>query len=162
MSISYQNGRRALWAFFAVGVVATIALLAGLIMPSHAAVGRTDLRLAHGHVEIARSSHPLSWGLDCWALSVPGGIGGLKLDSASRWWPNHQNGIMSMGSGPGSTILTLDSYFVPLAPIALGSLLIAQFFKWRFPKRMQPGLCKTCGYDLGGLKPGAKCPECGR
>jgi hypothetical protein len=162
MSISYQTGRRALWLFGAIGIVATLALLMGLAHPVAASGGRWGIRLVSSNLEVAHGSSDLTRGLNCWTMSVPGSFGGINLDSASRWWPNHQNGIMSIGAGPGATILTLDSYFVPLAPIATGSLLIAMVFKWRFPKRTQPGLCKICGYDLSGLRAGAPCPECGR
>jgi hypothetical protein len=39
-------------------------------------------------------------------------------------------------------------------------LLVLGYLAWRTrPRRILPGHCHHCGYDLGGINP---CPECGR
>ncbi len=44
-------------------------------------------------------------------------------------------------------------------PIVIGALIL-----WAVPKRIHPfpaHACQSCGYDLRGLEPATKCPECG-
>jgi len=49
--------------------------------------------------------------------------------------------------------------FVPLAPAIL-VLAVASALLWRRDRRIRPGHCLKCGYDLTGNVSGV-CPECG-
>ena len=49
---------------------------------------------------------------------------------------------------------------IPLYPYFLATILLTAFLWWRDRRRIPPGHCQTCGYDLTGNVSG-RCPECG-
>lgn len=48
---------------------------------------------------------------------------------------------------------------VPLWVFPIGFVALGVWAWW--PRHFGPGRCERCGYDLAGLGPGMRCPECG-
>jgi hypothetical protein len=64
-------------------------------------------------------------------------------------------GLPAVYSAPG----WLDVY-VPLWLLLLATGVPTALLFWRDRRRIPPGHCQTCGYDLTGNVSG-RCPECG-
>ena len=67
----------------------------------------------------------------------------------------------SEGSRMGVTYGKWIEIGIPLWFVMLVSATPAILIWWR-TRRVPPGLCRNCRYDLAGLKEGAVCPECGK
>ncbi|MEQ9095994.1 MAG: hypothetical protein RIE32_06995 [Phycisphaerales bacterium] len=90
---------------------------------------------------------------------------GLELWRGSPHNPGW--GLVPIEFGPA------DRFALPLLPIWPGFAIntgfyaLLLFIAWRLPGvlrravRRRRGRCAACGYDRGGLDPGAACPECG-
>jgi len=48
-----------------------------------------------------------------------------------------------------------------LLPLGIWPLATWSFRRGRLWRRNRRGWCRQCGYDLQGVQPGARCPECG-
>lgn len=89
---------------------------------------------------------------------------------AVRWKDEPRTGVMRCRfagparygeleySGFGTPVSTMFfPLWVPWGAVASGWAVLA----WRDLRRVPPGHCRGCGYDLSGLASGAACPECG-
>jgi hypothetical protein len=62
---------------------------------------------------------------------------------------------------PGQWCSTVGAPVWVLLPPAIWPLAAWAFRRGRLWRRNRCGWCRHCGYDLQGVQPGARCPECG-
>ena len=84
------------------------------------------------------------------------GVNIIRAQLNWAWLPyNHSWHVMFATSVQSRTV------FVPCWIPFLCVTLPTSILYWRDHRRIQPGHCKKCGYDLTGNVSG-RCPECGR
>lgn len=81
------------------------------------------------------------------------GLVALGPDAQIHWWVMFQ-----MTQMPGLRATTLE---IPLWLVALFVAVPTAFLWWRDRAVLGPGKCQTCGYELGAIISGTRCPECG-
>ncbi|MFH1419849.1 MAG: hypothetical protein ABII12_16365 [Planctomycetota bacterium] len=75
-----------------------------------------------------------------------------------RWWPMARTYTPPV---PALGAPAVQSYYwLPLWPVFVIIAIPTAFLCWRDRRRIPPGHCEKCGYDLTGNESG-KCPECG-
>jgi hypothetical protein len=90
------------------------------------------------------------------AAWVPGPFPGGNGSSDLVKWRPMWNGALDTTFNRYVWIVTVPIW-IPL--FGLASL---SFFAWaRYLRRLRPGCCPKCGYQLAGLQQGSVCPECG-
>jgi hypothetical protein len=84
--------------------------------------------------------------------------------AGSKWqqqWSGWRFGYESGFAGL-SGFSTITSHSVPFWPLVVAGVAgVAWDWRAEARARRRTGLCAACGYDRHGLKPDAKCPECG-
>ncbi len=155
-------GRRVLrcgmWAALGASVLIGGALALGLARPTWRGSGGLVVGVTSGRLEIARSDGALARQGNAWAVSCPQGMASILVGPESWWRPT--SGAGRVGLGMPTATLTLRVDYVPLWPWLALSVLASGLLWWRAGRRVLPGHCRECGYDLRGLS-GDKCPECG-
>jgi hypothetical protein len=145
-----------MWVSVAAAAVLAGALALSLTRPSWMGRSGVVVGVTSGRLEIARSDGDLTRQGIAWAISCPEGMASVLIGPESWWRPTENAARMTLGT----TALTLRVNYVPLWPLLVLSLG-AGGVCWRLAgKRVKPGHCAACGYDLTGLKTG-RCPECG-
>jgi hypothetical protein len=95
-------------------------------------------------------------GCDTWRIPrpIPGRTGGFAPPKVSSPWEVRW-------SRPGEPPFVVIPLWIPVGTFGLASLpaLISVI---RALRRFKQGQCPSCGYDLTGLVPGDRCPECGK
>jgi hypothetical protein len=76
-----------------------------------------------------------------------------EMMHVGRWWPE----AINVGPGNFTKYYVFVPIWMPLVAFAVPSALAW----WRHARRVRPGQCKTCRYNLAGLATGTLCPECG-
>lgn len=66
----------------------------------------------------------------------------------------------TLEKGPGVFGVVVPHWFLAGATASMGLLSFCLRRRWR-TRRVPPGCCSTCGYDLRAHSPGQKCPKCG-
>ena len=81
-----------------------------------------------------------------------------------RAWilPQSANGRVVTYRDFSMTLHPLLALGVPIWFCTLVVTLPTAYLWWRDRRDKSRGHCAKCGYDLTGLAPGSKCPECGR
>ena len=102
-------------------------------------------------------------------LRMPISRGEPNVTTTYRWRvENH--GFLHRGGGTGPYALWLNWHFKSWSsvwfveiPVWMLLLVVAgpTVWLWRTERRVRPGHCPNCGYDLRGLN-GGVCPECGK
>ena len=78
-----------------------------------------------------------------------------REDQSRRAVPS--TGLFTQPGVAGGTATVLG-VVLPLGLLAADAYLL---LGWRHAARLRKGCCPQCGYDLRGLPPDRKCPECG-
>ena len=133
------------WGGLSVSVLLAVGWAVSLTMTVLASIGRLQVALVGGGVAGVVMVDPsfTEFGTQ-FALLAPASI---------RWLP--EGHLIPRGGGPASGF-TADVPFWCLFPIAV----IPTVILWRRDRRIPPGHCQTCGYDLTGNTTGV-CSECG-
>ena len=71
------------------------------------------------------------------------------FEDSFNWW-FERNGIYGVGW-----------ILVPIWTIGVAAAIPTAWLWWSDRRARGSGFCQACGYDLGGLRAGAVCPECG-
>jgi len=79
----------------------------------------------------------------------------VPTSSELSWRPRQEDGILSWYGGCGSGHTRYTPLWLLFAAAAAPTALL-----WVAGRRMAPGCCRKCGYNLTGNVSG-RCPECG-
>ncbi len=160
--MSRRVKRMGMWFCAACAFVLTGMFVFCLAYHAWAAHGKIAVGLFHGNAEIAWSDANLKRQSIAYNLSYPEGNASILVAPGSVWRPTVERASVGVGSTAGpTTMYALSVLYVPLWPWAVLFALAAGGL-WRAAgRRIAPGHCAACGYDLRGLR-GEKCPECGR
>jgi len=82
--------------------------------------------------------------------------GGMWQTGGIRWRP--QRAKRTMTNGP--LVIRVDGVFIPIWSVGLLGMIAVTGLWWSRPRRLEAGICSTCGYSLSGLAV-TTCPECG-
>jgi hypothetical protein len=145
-----------MWVSLAAAVVLGAAMALSFARPSWAGGGGVLVGVTTGRLEIARSDGDLSRQGIAWAVNCPEGMASILIGPESWWRPTGSAARVTLGT----TAISLRVTYVPLWPLLVLGLGAGGACWWRAGKRVKPGHCAACGYDLGGLSSG-RCPECG-
>lgn len=155
--------RAGMWACLVCSLILGALLTLSLAHSTWLSGTRTVGGVTAGRIEIGHSSGKLSRQSIAWGLQNPGGYSSILTAPGSVWRPSTAQASMTMSfgsGGPPATTQTLWVLYIPLWPwltIASASTLAL----WRLAgRRVLPGHCPRCNYDLRGLTTG-RCPECG-
>jgi hypothetical protein len=157
-----KHGRRAIWWVWPA--VAAALLFAGLVIgawrPVWSGRARVVIGLIDGRIEIAWGTVPISRAGVAWKVAVPSMTAHLVCAPSSSWRPSTSHASAAVGPAQAMTRYPVRVVYVPLWPWA-GLFLAGAAGMWLWaPRRVKPGVCRGCGYDLAGLT-GKTCPECG-
>jgi hypothetical protein len=112
-----------------------------------------DLVLDHGCIEVYRN-------LSKRAYTIPGWQVQLRSDVSLGWLPAYRQYDNTWGTPPARIVKTSEVISIPLwIPLLLVATPGALLW-WRDRRRIPPGHCRKCGYNLTGNVSGV-CPECG-
>jgi len=88
-------------------------------------------------------------------------IDGTPLTFDAQWgWSGITAGQFATCTAVWGPRTTAKSQFWAIWPMLVGVALPSVTLFFLIPKRIPPGHCQTCGYDLTGNVSG-RCPECG-
>jgi hypothetical protein len=147
---------------WSLAIVSSGLLIWGITHPAWYCRGGLAMGVNRGRVEIARSSGAISRAPIAWDIQGPQGYASILVGPVSMWRPSSSSA--AIGTSPNSApapLFTLTVVYLPLWPWALLTIGVAGGLSWRWMRRVEPGHCGACGYDLRGL-PAGRCPECGR
>lgn len=151
--------RIGMWAALGVSVLLGAAVAVGVARPTWVGRGQVVVGVTAGRLEVARTTGiTLTRQGNAWGLGNLQGFASILVQPESAWLPTTSSAQIAMG-GP-ATAMALRVVYVPLWPWLVLSAAAAGGLWWKAGKRIAPGHCRECGYDLRGLS-GEKCPECG-
>lgn len=158
------RARILLWSSAAVAVLLSAAIVLGYLHPGALCRGPYAVGTDKAYLTLANSSVDLASRGPAWLL---GPNTQIMVGPRSRWRPAVSGAMTTItDSDPNTGITststtTLDVLYIPLAPWAVVFGALAGYLWWLQRKRILPGHCRACAYDLRGLTTD-RCPECGK
>lgn len=146
------------WALLVAAVMAACVWGVSLATSRHLSIGKHTIGFDQGAIEIGTGSVRIGRGPEGWVF--PPGVR-VVLDRPAGWLPAMNGARFWIGQGvAANTPMTLRVDYVRFA-FLVPVLLVPGVILWLLGRRrIKPGHCRGCGYDLRGL-PAAGCPECG-
>lgn len=149
------------WAPMILAAAAAAAWALSYCTPGALCTGNYGVGSRDGFLQFVVGTRPVTGDGVRWRLGDKGQGVFVVLGPERAWLPSISGAILWVGfnAAPQNT-LKVDVTYIPYALIVAACGLLTVLTWWLTRRRMRPGCCARCGYDLTGNRSGV-CPECG-